>query len=76
MTDPEAPGAAANPIPWEDAGQSRVQGLFRTLGQVLFHPREFCQSLSLLGWLVAGLWTLFLIYRGLGGARDCLPGRP
>jgi hypothetical protein len=77
--EPEAAPAAPAPVPWEDAGFSRFKGLLITLGQVLFHPREFFNNMPREGWaeglafglivgttgLLASFYWQFLLYLGL-----------
>jgi hypothetical protein len=78
--EPEAPAAALqqetetapaapHPVPWEDAGLSRLQGLFRTLGQVLFYPGEFFRNMPREGWAEALAFGLIV---GTAGVLACL----
>jgi len=67
--EPGVAAAAANPVPWEDAGVSRLSGLLRTLGQVLFHPRDFFQTLPREGWAEALAFALIV---GTAGMLACL----
>jgi hypothetical protein len=66
--EPEA-APAATPIPWEDAGIPRFQGLLRTLGQVLFHPRDFFRTMPREGWAEALAFGLIV---GTAGMLACL----
>jgi hypothetical protein len=63
--EPEAAPAAPHPVPWEDAGISRFRGLFRTLGRVLFHPREFYAQMPREGWAEALAFALIVGTTGL-----------
>jgi len=67
--EPEAAPAAVSPVPWEDAGLTRLTGLGRTLGQVLFHPRDFFQNLPREGWAEALSFGLIV---GTTGVLACL----
>lgn len=64
-----AEAAAPNPIPWEDAGLSRLRGLGRTLGQSLFYPRAFFQDFPREGWQEALSFGLIV---GTAGLLACL----
>jgi hypothetical protein len=69
---PQEQGAAltaSRPVPWEDAGLTRLQGLGRTLKQVLFYPGDFFQSLSREGWREALGFGLIV---GTAGVLVCL----
>ncbi|MFZ5453005.1 MAG: YIP1 family protein [Thermodesulfobacteriota bacterium] len=68
----EAPAAEAdapNPVPWEDAGLTRFQGLGRTLKQSLFYPREFFRDFPREGWQEALSYALIV---GTAGLLACL----
>lgn len=67
--EPEAAPAAPHPVPWEDAGLTRLRGLARTLGQVLFYPRDFFQNLPREGWAEALGFGLIV---GTAGVLACL----
>ena len=67
--EPEATLAAPNPVPWEDTGLSRLQGLGRTLGRVLFHSRDFFENLPREGWAEALAFGLIV---GTAGVLACL----
>ena len=76
--EPET-GAAPHPVPWENPEISRLSCLFRTLGQVLFHPGAFFRAMPREGWaealafgLITGsagvlalLYWQLLFYQGL-----------
>ncbi|MBI4794981.1 MAG: YIP1 family protein [Deltaproteobacteria bacterium] len=67
--EPEAAPAATHPVPWEDAGLNRFQGLGRTLGQVLFHPGDFFRTMPREGWAEALAFALIV---GTAGMLACL----
>ena len=67
--EPEAAAAAPHPVPWEDAGLSRLRGLGRTLRQLLFYPRSFFQGLPREGW---GEALSFALIAGTAGVLACL----
>jgi hypothetical protein len=68
-TAPEATPLAPSPVPWEDGGLPRLQGLGRTLGRVLFHSRDFFQNLPREGWTEALAFALIV---GTAGVLACL----
>ncbi|MHB8068683.1 MAG: hypothetical protein ACYDIC_12380 [Desulfobaccales bacterium] len=67
--EPEAAPAALHPVPWEDGEIGRLTGLGRTLGQLLFRPRDFFQSLPREGWAEALAFGLIV---GTAGLLACL----
>lgn len=67
--EPEAAAGAPSPVPWEDRGINRLQGLGRTLGRVLFHSRDFFQNLPREGWAEALAFGLIV---GTAGVLACL----
>ena len=67
--EPEAAAGAPSPVPWEDRGLNRLQGLGRTLGRVLFHSRDFFQNLPREGWAEALSFGLIV---GTAGVLACL----
>lgn len=69
LQEPEAPPAGEHPVPWEDAGLTRLRGFFRTLGKVLFYPRDFFQNLPPEGWTEALAFGLIV---GTAGILACL----
>ncbi|MEW6660347.1 MAG: YIP1 family protein [Thermodesulfobacteriota bacterium] len=87
LPGPEAAPGAPSPVPWEDAGLSRLQGLVRTLARVLFHSRDFFRNLPREGWaealsfglivgtagLLACLYWQLLFYLGLSRSLGELP---
>jgi hypothetical protein len=56
-------------VPWEDASLGRLRGLGRTLGQVLFHPRDFFRTMPREGWAEALAFGLIV---GTAGMLACL----
>ena len=66
---PAAEAAIPNPVPWEDAGLTRLQGLGRTLKQSLFYPRKFFQDFPREGWQEALSYALIV---GTAGLLACL----
>jgi len=69
VQEPAAEAAAPHPVPWEDAGLTRLQGLGRTLGQLLFYPRDFFRDFSQEGWQEALSFALIV---GTAGFLACL----
>lgn len=67
--EPEAAPAAPATVPWEDGAISRLSGLGRTLGQLLFRPRAFFQTLPREGW---GEALAFGLIVGTAGILACL----
>lgn len=90
QSEPEAEAVTPHPVPWEDAGMPRLPGLFRTLGQVLFHPGDFFRNMPREGWaealafglivgtagMLACLYWQLLLYLGLSRALAKLPAMP
>jgi hypothetical protein len=67
--EPEDAAEAPSPVPWEDPGLTRLQGLGRTLGRVLFHSRDFFENLPQEGWAEALAFGLIV---GTAGVLACL----
>jgi hypothetical protein len=78
---PAPPPKTDAPIPWEDPEVPRLRAFFRTLGELLFNPRAFCQRLAGEGWadplafglvsgtvgLLAGIFWLSLLSAAASG---------
>ena len=67
--EPAPEAVPPHPIPWEDAGLSRLRGLGRTLWESLFYPRAFFQNFPPGGWQEALAYALIL---GTAGFLACL----
>ncbi|MDD5641444.1 MAG: YIP1 family protein [Syntrophales bacterium] len=69
LEEPAPEAAPLNPIPWEDAGLTRLRGLGRTLKESLFYPGAFFQNFPREGWQEALSYALIV---GTAGFLACL----
>jgi hypothetical protein len=60
--------APRRPVPWEDPEVAGLTGFFRTLGDLLFHPGRFFQTLEGEGWAEPLAFALIVSTFGLLGA--------